>query len=99
MPIFYVLYNLNMLFPSVCLVNERFWKAFIEQLTCLQEKDVRPDGRNLEEFRPTVLNMGKYMSRVVRKPALCICENKDADQLRRKLISAFVFATEIVQSL
>ena len=22
------------------------------------------------------------MSRVVRKPALCICENKDADQLR-----------------
>ena len=51
MPIFYVLYNVNMLFPSVCLVNE--------QLTCLQEKDVRPDGRNLEEFRPTVLNMGK----------------------------------------
>ena len=23
------------------------------------------------------------MSRVVRKPAFCICENKDADQLRR----------------
>ena len=23
-----------------------------------------------------------YMSRVVRKPAFCICENKDADQLR-----------------
>ena len=22
-----------------------------------------------------------YMSRVVRKPAFCICENKDADQL------------------
>ena len=22
------------------------------------------------------------MSRVVRKPALCMCENKDADQLR-----------------
>ena len=34
-----------------------------------------------------------YMSRVVRKPAFCICENKDADQLRGKLISAFVFAT------
>ena len=39
------------------------------------------------------------MSRVVRKPAFCICENKDADQLRgnrevtAKLISAFVFAT------
>ena len=30
------------------------------------------------------------------KPAFCICENKDADA---KLISAFVFATRIVQSL
>ena len=41
------------------------------------------------------------MSRAVRKPAFCICENKDADQLRgsAKLISAFVFATQIVQSL
>ena len=35
------------------------------------------------------------MSLVMRKPAFCICENKDADQL----ISAFVFATRIVQSL
>ena len=23
----------------------------------------------------------RYLSRVVRKPAFCICENKDADQL------------------
>ena len=43
------------------------------------------------------------MSLVVRKPAFCICENKDADQLRSncltaQLISAFVFATRIVQS-
>ena len=36
-----------------------------------------------------------YLSPVVRKPAVCICKNKDADQL----ISAFVFATQIVQSL
>ena len=36
----------------------------------------------------------------MRKPAFCICENKDADQLRTaKLISVFVFATQIVQSL
>ena len=35
----------------------------------------------------------------MRKPAFCICENKDADQLRGKLISAFVFAIRIVQSL
>ena len=33
------------------------------------------------------LNAGKYnnidMSGVMRKPTFCICENKDADQLRR----------------
>ena len=39
-----------------------------------------------------------YMSLVMRKPAFCIFENKDADQLRSnctvtaQLISAFVFA-------
>ena len=44
-------------------------------------------------------NMFYYMSRVMRKPTFCICENKDADQLTAKLISAFVFATRIVQSL
>ena len=41
----------------------------------------------------------KYpMSLVVRKPAFCICENKDADQTA-KLISAFVFAIRIVNFL
>ena len=37
----------------------------------------------------------------MRKPAFCVCENKDADQLAvtAKLISAFIFATRIVQSL
>ena len=40
----------------------------------------------------------------MRKPDFSICENKDADQLRGnqvsvKLISAFVFATQIVQSI
>ena len=34
-------------------------------------------GTNLKCFRSRV-----YMSRVVRKTAFCICENKDADQLR-----------------
>ena len=28
------------------------------------------------------LNYGHHKSRVMRKPAFCICENKDADQLR-----------------
>ena len=37
----------------------------------------------------------------MRKPTICICENKDADQLRGnvKLISTFVFATHIVHFL
>ena len=29
-----------------------------------------------------VFSSGHHLSRVVRKPAFCICENKDADQLR-----------------
>ena len=35
----------------------------------------------------------------MRKRDFCLCENKHADQLRSKLISAFVFATRIVQFL
>ena len=38
----------------------------------------------------------------MRKPAFCVCENKDADPLRgniAKLISAFVFTIRIVRSL
>ena len=33
------------------------------------------------------------------KPTICICENKGADQVTAKLISAFVFVTRIVRSL
>ena len=42
------------------------------------------------------------LSHLMGKPTICIGENKDADQLRgdaAKLISAFVFATRIVQFL
>ena len=43
------------------------------------------------------------MSRLMGKPTICIGENKGTDQLRSnctaKLISAFVFATRIVQFL
>ena len=41
------------------------------------------------------------LSRVMRKPAFCICENKDADQLRgnREADQRLCFATRIVQSL
>ena len=42
-----------------------------------------------------------YMSPVMRKLAFCICENKDADQLRSNCAAdqRLVFATWIVQSL
>ena len=41
------------------------------------------------------------LSLVVRKPFFCICENKDADQLRgnREADKRLVFATRIVLSL
>ena len=32
-------------------------------------------------FAKLMLCVNTYMSLVMRKPALCICENKDADQL------------------
>ena len=42
-----------------------------------------------------------YLSHLMGKPTICIGENKGADQLcgNRELISAFVFATRIVQFL
>ena len=45
-----------------------------------------------------VLTVPRYMNRVMRELAFCICKNKDADQLPCNLISALIFATQIVQS-
>ena len=39
------------------------------------------------------------LSHLMRKPTICIGENKDADQLTTKLISSFVFAIRKVQTL
>ena len=46
-------------------------------------------------------NTKAYMSLVMRKPAFCICEKKTqiSFAVTAKLISAFVFAIRIVQSL
>ena len=48
--------------------------------------DKRPKARRGEGFKylgPVICSQGqKQMSLVVSKPAFCICENKDADQLR-----------------
>ena len=48
-----------------------------------------------------IFNGMLHVSCLMRKPTICICENKGADQLRgyAKLISVFVFATRIVQFL
>ena len=42
-----------------------------------------------------------YLSRIMRKPTICICENKDVDQLcgNREADHTFVFATQIEQFL
>ena len=51
--------------------------------------------------RPIDEDLHDHLSRVMRKPAFCICENKDADQLRSYCAAEqrFIFATQIAQSL
>ena len=48
-----------------------------------------------------VIYMYMYMSLVMRKPVFCICENKDADQLRgnREADQRLCFRKRIVQSI
>ena len=82
------------------------WQAFLLKGNFIQPSFVHRSGKGtfytilkfinlLEQLTSTRID-GKHKSLVMRKPAFCICENKDTDQL---LISAFVFATRIVQSL
>ena len=51
-----------------------------------------------------IVKLSVHMSHVMRKPTFCICKNKGTDQLRSlsvsvtaKMISTFVFTTQIVQ--
>ena len=78
--------------------SAQYWKALIAHPAVNGYLTIIGEGSG-SEMRG--LGTTFQMSHVVRKPAFCICENKDADQLRgsAKLISAFVFATWIVQSL
>ena len=66
-------------------------------------KEMKLLGEKLAPWlEQTMVNlMVDKVSLVMRKPDFCICENKDTDQLRvtAKLISAFVFATWIIQCL
>ena len=53
-------------------------------------------------LHPTTETDTEYMSRVMRKPTFCICEKTKTHisfAVTAKLISAFVFAKQIVQSL
>ena len=52
-------------------------------------------------FEVKIMIYSQQMSHLVRKPTICICENKDADQLRgnREADHAFAFATRIVHFL
>ena len=45
-------------------------------------KFIRRDQKTSRNGEALVKSDKLHMSRVVRKPAFCICENKDADQLR-----------------
>ena len=38
---------------------------------------------NKDTYRPAHPNVMAHMSRFMRKPDFCICENKEADQLHR----------------
>ena len=75
--------------------------AIYAQLSCDSKSPAQTYSAFLtEKTRPIDLPC-KDMSRPVGKPTICIGENKGADQfaVTAKLISAFVFATRIVQSL
>ena len=62
-----------------CLVNKIEEIAWAVQLVCLKPswvQEFRARG-SCQFFRFDII-----LSRVMRKPTFCICENKDADQLR-----------------
>ena len=69
--------------------DEELHMLYEQTAWMFDEKYGRP-GAAYEAFRQcaklAVLNITRqtyeYMSRVMRKPTFCICENKDADQLR-----------------
>ena len=53
----------------------------------------------INEFKTALPEILLQMSRLMRKPTICIGENKDADAATAKLISAFILATWKVQFL
>ena len=97
-----------------CLTENTRYKHHSQNLQCFLMKTLslrkhcNSWPRSLKSTFVRQVFMLINLSLVVRKPAYCICENEDADQLRShcascavnaQLISAVVFATQIVQSL
>ena len=89
-------------FPPVKILDNRF--TFEGSILsgfptfCLMSPMLAPAGISCGLNKKTIIfvcSPSNHMSLVMRKPAFCICKNKD----NQKLISAFIFATRIVQSL
>ena len=77
--------------------KSNFWNSYIHFV-----KAVLMTSQDLQCFCGETRKNILQMSLVVRKPAFCICENKDADQLRGNREAdqrLCFFATRIVQSL
>ena len=97
-----MIFKCNLPYPLISTSNKNFRK-FAE--TGVKKKSF--SDRIFSWLVRCIPSLCTQMSRLVRKPTICIGENKDADQLRAqisfavtaKLISAFVFATRIVQFL
>ena len=66
-----------------CIEHE---KSFITFKQSLETKDIKSkECLYMSQNQKVILCRGSIahkMSRVIRKPDFCICENKDADQLR-----------------
>ena len=60
------------------------WRWACPERSAAKPSVVNTSNRNTSHVTMQMsINGNSYLSRVVRKPAFCICENKDADQLRR----------------
>ena len=79
--IVYKIQVLGSIFEQCCIPNHVIKKCIIKRLMCKQCFNIfYLFSDSSIAARKWILNMN--MSRVVRKPAFCIYENKDADQLR-----------------
>ena len=61
------------------LIREICWFTFDCWVLILLRGMIHDSGVT---YRYTISDTGSIMSRLMGKPTICICENKDADQLR-----------------